>query len=316
MFQSTRTAKNRKSDPDDSRNRAKDVFQAAVPATNNRKYAAFSAPYSAPSPTLPEMVQPQVSSVERYPQNSLMAAAGPYYPEIQMSQYPLSGNIPPLNGAHELPPLHEADRRGSIPNLYDSNTSMNGSSSPGMDVPYHTGMGGVASQPNMYGDPSAYSSQPVHQHAHLRERFGSYPRELQPASGINDMPSLYGDQVPAWQQVPTTPSAPQYNIRPPYTSTSSSQSLPYTQSSDQSSLEDYSHSVSSHSSDQTSPTLSNPHHSPFIQDCVFPDERQIHESGVPPSRVKLAPLHSLRNHPYRRDPVDDKALRLLRPRAP
>lgn len=40
------------------------------------------------------------------------------------------------------------------------------------------------------------------------------------------------------------------------------------------------------------------------------------EQGEGPSRVKLAPLHSLRNHPYRRDPVDDKALRLLRPRAP
>jgi hypothetical protein len=40
------------------------------------------------------------------------------------------------------------------------------------------------------------------------------------------------------------------------------------------------------------------------------------DPGEGPSRVKLAPLHSLRNHPYRRDPVDDKALRLLRPRVP
>ena len=261
------------------------------------------------------MVQPQVSPVERYPQNSLMAATGPYYPEIQMAQYPLPGNILQLNGAHELPPLHDADRRGSISNLYDSNT-INGSPSPSMDISYHTGVGGITSQPNMFGDPSAYSSQPVHQHAHLRERFGSYPRELQTVSGINDIPPLYGDPVSAWQQVPAAPSTPQYNIRQPYTSTPSSQSLSYTQSSDQSSLEDYSHSVSSHSSDQTSPTLSHPHHSPFIQDCVFPDDRQVQESGVPPSRVKLAPLHSLRNHPYRRDPVDDKALRLLRPRAP
>lgn len=257
------------------------------------------------------MVQPQVPPIERYPQNSLIAAASPYYPEIQMAQYPLSGNILQLNGAHELPPLLDVERRGSIPNLYDNN-AMNGNSSPGMDISYQTGIGSTASQPNMYGDPSAYSSQPVHQHSHLRERFGSYPREV---TGISDIPSLYGDPVSAWQQVPATPSTPQYNIRQPYTS-ASSQSLSYTQSSDQSSLEDYSHSVSSHSSDQTSPTLSNPHHSPFMQDCIFPDDRQVKESGVPPSRVKLAPLHSLRNHPYRRDPVDDKALRLLLPRAP
>ncbi|EGO25873.1 hypothetical protein SERLADRAFT_388466 [Serpula lacrymans var. lacrymans S7.9] len=38
-------------------------------------------------------------------------------------------------------------------------------------------------------------------------------------------------------------------------------------------------------------------------------------AGPGPCRVDLAPLHSLqRNHPYRRDPVDDKALRLLGPR--
>lgn len=39
-------------------------------------------------------------------------------------------------------------------------------------------------------------------------------------------------------------------------------------------------------------------------------------AGVGPCRVELAPLHSLqRSHPYRRDPVDDKTLRLLGPRA-
>ncbi|KAL4078190.1 Gti1/Pac2 family-domain-containing protein [Scleroderma yunnanense] len=38
--------------------------------------------------------------------------------------------------------------------------------------------------------------------------------------------------------------------------------------------------------------------------------------GIGPFRVDLAPLHSLqRSHPYRRDPVDDKALRMLGPRA-
>ncbi|KAH7924215.1 hypothetical protein BV22DRAFT_972841, partial [Leucogyrophana mollusca] len=37
-------------------------------------------------------------------------------------------------------------------------------------------------------------------------------------------------------------------------------------------------------------------------------------SGIGPCRVDLAPLYSLqRSHPYRRDPVDDKALRMLRP---
>jgi hypothetical protein len=47
----------------------------------------------------------------------------------------------------------------------------------------------------------------------------------------------------------------------------------------------------------------------------FPHDGDF-DNGEGPSRMKLAPLHSLRNHPYRRDPVDDKALRKLRPRAP
>lgn len=39
-------------------------------------------------------------------------------------------------------------------------------------------------------------------------------------------------------------------------------------------------------------------------------------SSIGPQRVGLAPLHSLqRSHPYKRDPMDDKALRLLGPRS-
>ncbi|KAG2080202.1 hypothetical protein BD769DRAFT_1685197 [Suillus cothurnatus] len=39
-------------------------------------------------------------------------------------------------------------------------------------------------------------------------------------------------------------------------------------------------------------------------------------SSIGPQRVGLAPLHSLqRSHPYKRDPVDDRALRLLGPRS-
>jgi hypothetical protein len=48
--------------------------------------------------------------------------------------------------------------------------------------------------------------------------------------------------------------------------------------------------------------------------CGF--ENESRRGSIGPTRVDLAPLHALqRSHPYRRDPIDDKALRLLGPRS-
>jgi Gti1/Pac2 family transcription factor len=50
-----------------------------------------------------------------------------------------------------------------------------------------------------------------------------------------------------------------------------------------------------------------------VEWCGF--ESDSRRGSLGPTRVDLAPLHALqRSHPYRRDPVDDRALRLLGPR--
>jgi hypothetical protein len=77
-----------------------------------------------------------------------------------------------------------------------------------------------------------------------------------------------------------------------------------------------------------SASFPSPHNSPHIS---LPPPAQLFRSEPPPQyevassadsssigpqRVGLAPLHSLqRSHPYKRDPVDDRALRLLGPRS-
>ncbi|KAG2112077.1 Gti1/Pac2 family-domain-containing protein [Suillus clintonianus] len=77
-----------------------------------------------------------------------------------------------------------------------------------------------------------------------------------------------------------------------------------------------------------SASFPSPHNTPHI---LLPPPAQLFRSDPPPQyevasaadpssigpqRVGLAPLHSLqRSHPYKRDPVDDRALRLLGPRS-
>jgi Gti1/Pac2 family transcription factor len=331
LFQSTRTGKNRKSDGEESRARPKDVFQPSI--TNNRKYAPFPTAYSGPSTPRPDV--PQTSAVpERHHQNDIAQGTSYYHPETQA----LMPHFSPATGTHynnNLPPLHspphsdyDSERRLSLPNIHADQNSAHGRYA---DTPYHSGSTVAASQSHVYNETSTYSSSPpLHHHAHLRERFVSYPRETQAPSSVEAQPH-YGE----WQRPSpngSSSSAP-YTLRPTYASTSTTHNYAHSShSSDCTGNGGYSRSHSP-SSEHTSPTTSHSHRSPSSHEYSLADERHVpyettssvrtrfpHDgetgNGEGPGRVKLAPLHSLRNHPYRRDPVDDKALRKLRPRAP
>ncbi|KIM75978.1 hypothetical protein PILCRDRAFT_826828 [Piloderma croceum F 1598] len=333
LFQSTRTGKNRKSDGEESRTRPKDVFQPSI--SNNRKYAPFPTPYSGPS--TPRLEMPQTStSPERHHQNDVTQGTSYYHPETQ-ALMPHFSVPPPAAGTHyNLPPLHnpphsdyESERRLSLPNIHADH---NGAHGRYPDTSYHSGSAAVAaSQSHVYNETATYSSSPpLHHHAHLRERFVSYPRETQAPSGAEAQPQ-YGE----WQRASPSGSSGSaaYTLRPSYTSTSTTHN--YSRSSHSSDFAGNGGYSRSHSppSEQTSPTTSHSHRSPSSHEYSLADERHVPyettssvrtrfprdgeaENGEGPDRVKLAPLHSLRNHPYRRDPVDDKALRKLRPRAP
>jgi len=136
------------------------------------------------------------------------------------------------------------------------------------------------------------------------------------------------DDPAAWESYTPPPlSSNSYTLRPsfattPVTNPSYAPPSPYALEHD-----NFTYSRSTPSSDRTSPSLTNS--TPSSHEYSLPDERVGYDTtssvrtkfdgdhdAEAHSRVKLAPLHSLRNHPYRRDPVDDRALRKLRPRAP
>lgn len=328
LFQSTRTGKSRKADSDDSRGRSKDVFQ---PTTGNssRKYAPFPTGYSGPPTPRPEMAHMSVID-DRYYQNDAPQSSSYYHPETQtlMPQFSVPPPPPPPGTHYSLPPLqtphagYESERRS----LSNTHTDHNGVDGRYSDTPYQSG---GSPQSNGYGHNAAYQAPPVHHHGHLRERFGSYPRETQAAPGGGGEASPHYDE-PSWQHVAGSSSSSSYTLRPSYTSASSS----HTYASSAHPSDHTGHGGHSRSgtplSELTSPALS---HSPSAREYSSSDERHVPyettssvrtkfpldgdaEQSNGPSRFKLAPLHSLRNHPYRRDPVDDKALRKLRPRAP
>ncbi|KZP34423.1 hypothetical protein FIBSPDRAFT_846547 [Athelia psychrophila] len=296
LFQSTRTGKNRKADPESSR--TKDVLHATAGSANTtRKYAAFpsSSSYSAPSDSH--------SGSERYHASSVGQGSQQYYnPDAQL---PIA-HYPAQSPAYGLPPLESTayhnDRRGSFADEHNA----------------------VASR---YGDPqySAIATSPTsHQHGPFRER--SMTRESH-GSTHSAGPSPTEDSA-AWAYSPPPISSNSYTLRPSFATTPATTTAyvpsppPYTLDHD-----GFTYSRSTPSSDRTSPSLTNS--TPSSHEYGLPDERVAYDTtssvrtkfdgdhdADAPSRVKLAPLHSLRNHPYRRDPVDDRALRKLRPRAP
>lgn len=334
LFQSTRTGKSRKLDNDEGRGRTtKDIFQ---PATNVRKYAAFPTGYSGSPVSHPDLVT-HSTGPERYQQNDVNQNSSFYHTETFFTIPPpppppgTHHNLPSLQTSH---PAYGYERRPAIiPSIPDHNAADSRSSR--VDTPYHSNLNISTLQSHTYNEATGYVPSSMHNHANLRERFVSHPREGQAGTNGSEVSTaLYSDPPPSWQQGSLGPSP--YTLRPTYGSSPPSHSVMYaatSHSSENSSHHDgYSRSISPVSSEKTSPNLSLPRHSPLLE-CTFPEERQSSyettssvrtrcgpegeiDAGEGPSRVKLAPLHSLRNHPYRRDPVDDKALRLLHPRAP
>lgn len=250
---------------------------------------------------------------ERYQNSDVGQGSLYYHPETQvpmpnfLAQSPASHfGLPPLQN-----PGYPAERRGSVSNAHDDH---NGITSRYADPQYTA----AATQP---------SSPPLHHHGHLRERFVS--RESHGSTSSSSVGPSPSEDPASWAYPPApTISSSSYTLRPSFATTPATNTSYVPSPSYSLDHDGFTYSRSTPSSDRTSPSLTNS--TPSSHEYSLPDERATiydttsairtrfegdHDADVP-SRVKLAPLHSLRNHPYRRDPVDDRALRKLRPRAP
>ncbi|KAG9309226.1 Gti1/Pac2 family-domain-containing protein [Chiua virens] len=283
-FQSTRVSKNRK--PDDSRARS-DVFK--VPSSVTRTYAPFptaypaqSTPYPGPShPTFtqePYRVSPQASHPPAFRHSS------------EIPQYSVPPPLPPLGTLHTLPPLRsEVDdveykyRRPSLPAIPDYQAN-----APGRD----------------------------------RRIAFDQDRSVEYSSMINPV-SLSRPTPPLDSPVEDRGSACAYanSLREPTSNFVRPIGEVFQQLPDGASQDDNAFAYSSHATIQNSysqislppPAQLFPSDPPTQLYAVRPSEDAAGSIG--PSRVDLAPLHSLQRRPYRRDPVDDRVLRSLGPRS-
>lgn len=298
-FQSTRVGKNRKGD--DTRART-DVFK--IPSSVARTYAAFPAaypaqptPYPGPSsPTLtrePCRVSPQASHSPAF-----------HHPS-EVPQYSMPPPLPPLGALHTLPPLRpEAEdieykfRRSSLPGIPNYHPN-----APGKDRRATSDQGRSADYPSIPNP------------APLSRHTAGFPT----SSPVEDRGAQYRPEVAC-----TYPSSPRESISTfdrPSSTVGVFQPIPDTGDQDENSF--------AYNSQATSATQ--PPHNSYSQ-ISLPPPAQLFRSEPPtqlyavrtsddsagaigPTRVDLAPLHSLQRRPYRRDPVDDMALRSLRPRS-
>ncbi|KAF8550853.1 hypothetical protein OG21DRAFT_1468166 [Imleria badia] len=297
-FQSTRVGKNRK--VDDTRART-DVFK--VPSSVTRTYAAFHTaypaqptPYPGPSPPMFHQEPCRVSPQASHPPPS-------HHPS-EIQQYSIPPPLPPLGVLHTLPPLRpEAEdieykfRRPSLPGLpdhqpnppsrdrratFDQGRSADYSSIPHPPPPRH-----AAALP---------TSSPVEDRdAQYRPELAcTYPSSLPESTSTFDRPS---SSVGMFQSIPDTAS--QDGNAFAYNSPATAATQPSHNNYSQISL----------------PPPAQLFRSEPPTQLYAVRTSEDHAGSIGPSRVDLAPLHSLQRRPYRRDPVDDMALRSLGPRS-
>ncbi|KIK40000.1 hypothetical protein CY34DRAFT_807665 [Suillus luteus UH-Slu-Lm8-n1] len=327
-FQSTRVGKTRKGE--DTRSRS-DVLKSAS-STVTRTYAPFPAYSSQPShyPNSPQSpyAQPDDSYRSGLGQSSQQFRP----PTSEIPQY----SVPPPPPPPSIPPLrssYEDDykfRRPSLPTIPPSEHS---SAFYGRRSSADYSVSGTI--PPLARARTDTSLKPFAEYHASNDRgsspaFGSsigHP----PASGSTSSihrPSedLYSPRPPYSCSFNVRPSrspppSPSCRIRPPSTV---GNFQPVSRAPDDDGREPNQNVFSL----DNSASFPSPHNSPHIS---LPPPAQLFRSEPPPQyevaspadsssigpqRVGLAPLHSLqRSHPYKRDPVDDRALRLLGPRS-
>ncbi|KAF8835341.1 hypothetical protein BDN67DRAFT_959250 [Paxillus ammoniavirescens] len=324
-FQSTRVSKNRKGDDTHSRS---DVLKAPSSSVT-RTYAAFPAAYP---------VQPS-----HYPGPSASAFSNePYRPVTQAShsstfrhssdtpQYSVPPPpLPPLGALHILPPLRSESedveykfRRSSVPGIpdyqlsaFDRRASMDYSSSP--LISSVASSGGRRTPLDHHSRSDHYS--PIPAPSPLTRPGAGLPGSSVPSDRGSEHSALPCTCASSSRELPGS----QPTLGRPSSTVGAFQ--PIQKDSDG---EGNLHTYSPHT---TPPVYSPPHNAsqislpppaqllrsgPSSQLYEVPSSSEHAASGSEPPRVDLAPLHSLqRRHPYYRDPMDDKALRLLGPRS-
>ncbi|KAF9218790.1 hypothetical protein BS17DRAFT_790659 [Gyrodon lividus] len=323
-FQSTRVNKNRKGD--DTRLRS-DVLKAPTSSVT-RTYAAFPAAYPVqpspyPGPSAPAFTQ------EPYRLGAQASHGSPCHHSSEIPQYSVPPPLPHLGALHILPPLRSESedveykfRRPSLPglpdyqpNAFDRRASIDYSSSPSdhsgtssggrrtahdrhshySSIPapspiarHGTGLPGSSVSSDRGSEYSARNTLPCTYRSSSREPLGSQSTLERPSSTIGTF-----QPIPKGSDCEGTP----YTYSPPTTSTV------YTPP----------HNVSQISLPPPAQLFRSGPPSHLYE---VPSSPEHTATGIGPSRVDLAPLHSLqRRHPYYRDPMDDKALRLLGPRS-
>jgi len=299
VFQSTRVGKNRKGD--DTRART-DVFK--VPTSVTRTYAAFPAAYPTQPSHFPGSSSPKLTQepCRVSPQTSHPSA---FHHPSEIPQYSMPSPLPPLGAIHTLPPLRpDAEdieykfRRPSLPGIPDHQPN-----APSKDRRASIDQGRSADYS------SITNHTPLSRHAAAlstgspREDRGvqyrpelacTYPSSLRESTSSFDRPP---SRVGVFQPIPDSRGQDEHAF------VYNSQAIATTQPSRD--------SYSQISLPPPAQLFRSP--PPTQLYAVRTSEDSAGTTG--PSRVDLAPLHSLRGRPYRRDPVDDMALRSLGPRS-
>ena len=293
-FQSTRVGKNRKGD--DTRART-DVFK--IPSSVARTYAAFPAAYPAQPTAYPGSSSPTLT---REPCRVSPQASHPpaFQHPSEVPQYSMPPPLPPLGTLHTLPPLRpEAEdieykfRRSSLPGIpgYQPNA-------PSKDrrATFDQGRSDYSSIPN---------PAPLSRHT----------AALPTSSPVEDRGAQYRPELACSLRESIS------NFDRPSSTVGVFEPIPDTGDQDENAF-----AYNSQANATTQPSHNN------YPQISLPPPAQLFRSEPPtqlyavrtsedstgaigPSRVDLAPLHSLQRRPYRRDPVDDMALRSLGPRS-
>ncbi|KAG1736024.1 Gti1/Pac2 family-domain-containing protein [Suillus lakei] len=311
-FQSTRVGKTRKGE--DSRSRS-DVLKTTN-STVTRTYAPFPTAYSSQPSHYPNSPQSPYSQSDEPYRSGLGQPSQQFRPPISdIPQY----SVPPPPPPPSLPPLRP---------LYEDEYKYRRPSLPTVPPSEHSSA--------FYGRRSSADYSPFSEY-HASNDDGSSPAfgasmNHPPASGSTSgahraSEDLYSSR-PAFscsfnvRPSRSPPPSPSCRMRPPSTV---GNFQPVSRAPDDD--DDREPSQSAFALDHSA-SFPSPHNTPHIS---LPPPAQLFRSDPPPQyevastadsssigpqRVGLAPLHSLqRSHPYKRDPVDDRALRLLGPRS-
>lgn len=304
-FQSTRVSKSRKGD--DSRVRS-DVLKSTSSSVT-RTYAPFPSPYpvqSTPYPALPSTFTQECCSPGAQSSHN-----SPYCSPSEVPQFSVPPPMPPMASSNpSLPPIRSGVenidykmRRPSLPTMLNCSPDLaDRRASADYSVPL---------------DSSCISNRVPHH----RDQQGSLPSSA--AHHGNSFSSAHdrGAEFTSRNALPCSYDGNSSRSSPaPYHGSPAGSHQPLHRSQDDVTNVNSPYAYSPHTAYPTHGTsqislpppaqLFRPEPPSQLIEVTTPSPEV--PVGIGPCRVDLAPLHSLqRSHPYRRDPVDDKTLRLL-----